>query len=125
MRHVLVPILVLILAMPGVAHAQQPDAQLWRSFVEKVDIGTTLKMRLKEGQRVKATLLQVSPEAIVVKPKTRVPVPAQSVPFEAIESLEIDRPGGIGVGKAVAIGVASGVGAFLGMLLIVFATFDD
>jgi hypothetical protein len=125
MRHAAVLVLIVLLALPHPVFAQSSDAQIWRSFVEKIDLGTTLKVRLKEGQRVKATLVQVSSEAIVLKPKTRVPVPPQSVPWSAIESIEIDRPGGIGPGKAIAIGIASGVGAFFGMVFIALAMVAD
>jgi len=49
---------------------------------------------------------------------------SQRVPYEAIVSLERDEPRGMGAGKAVAIGVASGVGAFLATFLILLAAFD-
>ena len=48
----------------------------------------------------------------------------QRVPYDAIVSLERDDARGIGAGKAVAIGVAAGVGAFLGTLLLVIAAID-
>ena len=125
MRHAVVLVLILLLAAPRVTFAQQRDIDVWRSFVEKIDLGTTLKVRLKEGQRVKAMLMQVSPDFIVLKPKTRVPVAPQAVPWSAIESIEVDRPGGIGPGKAIAIGIASGVGAFFAMVFIAIATIQD
>jgi len=48
----------------------------------------------------------------------------QRIASDRIASLERDDARGIGAGKAVAIGVASGVGAFLGALLILIATLD-
>ena len=48
----------------------------------------------------------------------------QRIGYERIASLERDEGRGIGAGKAIAIGVASGVGAFLGTLLILIATID-
>ena len=120
---------VALIALLGTssAVARQPvaNADLWRAFVEKLHVGSTLKVRLKDGTRVKATLLQVSREAITIQPRTRIPVEPQSVPFDAIESLDLDRSKGIGVGKAIAIGVASAAGAFVGMMLIVFAVVGD
>jgi len=46
------------------------------------------------------------------------------VPYDAIVSLERDEARGIGTGKAVAIGVAAGVGTFLGILLLIVASLD-
>jgi hypothetical protein len=120
---------VALITLLGVSNvlARQPavTADLWRAFVEKLDVGSTLKVRLKDGTRVKATLLQVSPQAITIQPRTRIPVEPQSVPFDAIESLDVDRSNGIGVGKAIAIGVASAAGAFVGLMLIAFALVGD
>jgi hypothetical protein len=57
---------------------------------------------------------------VLLLPKTRVPVPVQPVPYDAIQSLELHRPGMSG-GKIAAIGIASGVGAclllFLGLVM--------
>ena len=51
-------------------------------------------------------------------------MPVQPVPYDAVVSLERVKSG-IGAGKAVAIGVATGVGAFFGTLLIMFAALGD
>ena len=71
-----------------------------------------------------ATLIEANAEGLLVQPRTRVPVPVQRIGYERIVSLERDEGRGIGAAKAVAIGVASGVGAFLGTLLILIATID-
>ena len=62
---------------------------------------------------------------MTIQPKTRIPAEPQAVPFSTIESLDIDRSNGIGMGKAIAIGVASAAGAFVGLMLIVFAVMND
>lgn len=61
---------------------------------------------------------------LLLLPRTRVPVPVQPVAYDQIASLERDDARGVGAGKAVALGVASGVAAFLGTLLIVIAAID-
>jgi|SRR6266850_6636751 len=99
--------------------------RVWRAFAEKLHVGFTVKVRLKDGTRVRATLLQVSSDSMTIQPKTRIPVEPQAVPFGTIESLDVDRSNGIGVGKAVAIGVASAAGAFVGLMLIAFAVAGD
>jgi len=69
-------------------------------------------------------LIEADADGVLVQPRTRVPVPVQRIASDRIASLERDDARGIGAGKAVAIGVASGVGAFLGALLILIATLD-
>lgn len=117
--------LLLIVAIATPAFAQtQAEGDIWRAFAQKIDVGARLKLRLDDGQRVSATLIEAHPDGLLVQPRTRVPVPVQRIAYERIASLERDEGRGIGAGKAVAIGVASGVGAFLGTLLILIATID-
>jgi hypothetical protein len=79
---------------------------------------------LNDGQRFRATLVGVRADAVLLQPKTRIPVPIQAVPYEAIVRLERTRPG-IGAGKAAAIGVATGVGAFFATLGVMLAMVGD
>ena len=116
-------LLIITIATPSFAqtHAQ---GDIWRAFAQKVDVGTRVKLRLDDGQRVVATLIEANADGLLVQPRTRVPVPVRRIGYERIASLERDEGRGIGAGKAIAIGVASGVGAFLGTLLILIATID-
>jgi hypothetical protein len=119
-------VLVTCLALPSPVYAQvvtTPD--VWHAFVEKLEPGKTLKVRLKNGQRFKATLLQVSPDAMTVQPRTRAAVPPQRVAFEHIETLEIDHARGVGIGKAVAIGAGVAAGAWLALMALAFAVWGD
>jgi hypothetical protein len=100
----------------------EPDT--WRVFAQQVDVGTRLEIRLDDGHRIVATLIQAGPDSLVVQPRTRVPVPLQRITYDRIASIERNPSGGVGAGKAIAIGVASGVGAFLGTLLILIASMD-
>ena len=102
--------------------AAQEDA--WRAFAQRIDVGTRVKLRLDDGQRIVATLIQADSDGVLVHPRTRVPVPVQHIAYDRIASLERDERRGIGVGKAAAVGVGTGVGAFLGMFLILLATLD-
>ncbi|HEY1306739.1 MAG TPA: hypothetical protein VGF24_24470 [Vicinamibacterales bacterium] len=115
--------LILVLAVSHAAAAQS-TADIWRSFAERVEVGTELNVRLSDGQHFRATLVAVRPDAVLMQPKTRVPVPIQPVPYGEIVRLERTRQG-IGGGKAVAIGVATGVGAFFATLAIIFAAAGD
>lgn len=124
----IVPLVIsAFLVTAAVPRAQQVQgAEIWREFAATLQPGASISVRLTGGQRVKASLLRVSDEAITIQPQTRVPVPPQQVAYRDIESLELQRTGGgIGVGKAVAVGVAVGAGAFLGLLMIALATLSD
>jgi len=105
--------------------AQAPSPDLLRSYVEKLPIGAIVKVKMKEGKGVKGTLMVVEPDAIVVKPKTRIARPERRLPYSDIEFVELQERGGTNVAKSVAIGVATGAGAFLGLLLLTFAIIDD
>jgi hypothetical protein len=101
----------------------QPD--VWRAFAQRIDAGSRVRVSLDDGQRVVATLIDAGEDGLLLQPRTRLPVPLQRIAYDRIVSIERDKPrGGIGAGKAIAIGVASGVGAFLGTLIILIATID-
>ena len=123
MKRLLTIMLIAALAAPGQALAQtRPD--VWRDVASKIDIGTEINVRLNDGRKVRATLLEVGQDGLLLQPKTRVPVPVQEVPYPAIVSLE-RRAGGASVAKAVGIGIASGVGAFFVILGILVAAYGD
>jgi len=116
-------LLMAALLMPAHAAAQVPP-DVWRTFAENTEVGTELNVRLRDGQRFRAILVGVQDGALLLQPKTRQTVPVQAVPYDEIASLERRREGGIGAGKAAAIGVASGVGAFFAIMMIMLAAFD-
>src|SRR5687768_14075943 len=123
LKRIAVVVLSAAIAAPMAASAQG-QGDTWRTFAEKLEVGTTLTVHLRNGQRFRATLIAAQDEALLLQPKTRVPVPVQPVPYDTILSIERRSEGGIGAGKAAAIGVASGAGAFLAVLLILIATID-
>lgn len=102
-----------------------PVPSIWREFVARVAVGSELHVRLASGERFRATRVRADDSGVLLLPKTRVPVPVQAVRYDAITSLEPARKGGIGAGKAVAIGVGTGVAAFWGMMAIAFAVWGD
>lgn len=124
MKLVIVAALVLAASMPAAVHAQvSPD--VWRTFAEKVEPGTELTVRLNDGTRFRAALVAARDEGLVLQPKTRRPVPVQVVPYDAVASLERREKGGIGAGKAAAIGIATGAAAFFTMFFIAIAIAAD
>jgi hypothetical protein len=125
-KRLMTVVMILLLAAPGQTVWAQttPDADVWRTFASRLDVGSRVKLRLRNGQRFSATLIQAAPDDLVIQPRTRTPVPVQRVPYDAIVLLERDDAQGIGAGKAVAIGVAAGVATFLGILLFIVASLD-
>lgn len=116
--------LVLSFLAAAPVRAQVP-ADVWRTFAQNIDVGSEMNVRLQDGKRFRATLVGVRDDALLLQPKTRVTVPVQAVPYGDIASLERRKAGGgVGAGKAAAIGVASGVGSFFAILLILVASFD-
>ena len=126
MRTVIV-LLVVSLLVPAGAFAQVDPASLadgWRDVATRAGAGADVKVRLNDGRSFRALLVRVDPESIVVQPKTRVPVPAQALAYGSIASIEPQKKG-TNTGKAVAIGIGTGVAAFWGMMAIVFAIYSD
>ena len=123
MKAVAVVLVALLLAHP--VHAQTvAGPEVWRTFASRIDPGKVLKVRLKNGQRFRATLLDVSDTTFTLQPKTRASVPPQRVPYDLVETLEVDHDKGLGVVKAVAVGAAVAAGTFLSLMAIAFAAVD-
>jgi hypothetical protein len=113
---------VIVLLAAHSAIAQTPS-EIWRSFAEKVEVGTELTVRMNDGRRFRATFVGTQDTAMLVQPRTRIPVPIQAVPYNEVTRIERTRPG-VTAGKAIAIGVATGVGAFFGILALMLAAVD-
>jgi hypothetical protein len=117
--------LVIALVMPGLAAAQVP-ADVWRTVAAKIEVGSEMEVRLRNGQRFRATLVDAGADTVLLQPRTRVPVPVQAVPYAEIVLLQRrQESGGMGAAKAAAIGVATGAGTFFALLLITLATVSD
>jgi len=125
MKTLIVIAIVLSLAVSPAAAQQTGDAGVWRTFAQQLEVGTRVRVRLADGERVTATLVQAAPDQLLLQPITRQPVPVQRVPYDQIVSIERDEQRGVSAAKAAAIGVASGVGAFFGVMLIFLAVALD
>lgn len=123
-RNFVAALIAITLMLPAPALAQQVNADIWRTFAQKLDTGSDVMVRLQNGQRFRATLIEARSDALVLQPRTRRPVPVQPVAYDAISSLERHDNRGSSVGKAVGIGAAVGAGTFLAILAILAATID-
>ena len=115
----------LLVAVVPTDLSAQAQPEVWKTFASRIDVGAQLNVRLRNGQKFRATLIDAREDAVLLQPKTRVPVPVQPVTYDAIVSLEQVKGGGVGAGKAAAIGVAAGVGAFFGTMLVILAAVGD
>jgi hypothetical protein len=93
------------LAWPAVCRAQ--DLDFWRARAGHIPIGATVKLRMHDGERVKAVLMAVEDSGILVKPVTRLPEPSRRVAFDDLDALDryedrVSFPKYIGVGAAIA-----------------------
>ena len=123
-RNFVAALIAIALMLPAPALAQPATGDIWRTFAQKLDTGSDVMVRLQNGQRFRATLIEARPDALVLQPRTRRPVPVQAVAYDAITSLERHENRGNSVGKAIGIGAAVGAGTFLAILAILAATLD-
>jgi hypothetical protein len=122
-----IPIVLIAALVAAPAQAQQPvdAAPAWRNVAAALTPGSLVKVRLGDGRRFTAVMVEARQDTVVLEPKMRRPVPVQAVPYTAIASLErVERSGGMAAGKAAAIGAATGAGVFLGLLMMLLASFD-
>ena len=97
---------------------RQVADDLWRAFVQRLPIGSVVKIRARDGERLTAILFVVDEAGMTVKPKTRYAEPARRITFDRLDNVELQRQG-VSYGKAAAIG--AGVGASVLLLLFVSA----
>ena len=119
------PVLLLTAALGGCASAitgppetSPPlDATLVEQYAERLPAGARVKVEKTNGDTLHGTLLKAAPDAIVVQTNTRVPEPPVEIRFTDIARLTVDQPGG-STGRAVGIGIATGVGYSCGILVL-------
>ena len=93
------------------------DAERWRAFAGRLGAGARIEVQLRDGTKVRGTLVSVDERAMQVLPYTRVPVPVVAVAFRDVDVMDRWRKGwspgtktlvsiGAGVGIAMAVAVA-------------------
>jgi hypothetical protein len=106
---------LLVSAPLGAQTNETPDARLARTHVEQIPIGATVKLRTRDGERLKAVLFSADESGITVKLVTRLPEPSRRIAFGRIERIERDQDH-VSVGKYA--GVGSAIGAAVLLLLL-------
>lgn len=102
----------------GNVFAQQNEATAWRQVAVAIPLGSKVKIQTLANKRVSGTLMQVDGTAVMVKRNARRAEPAITINFTDVAKIERDTGGGVNIGKAIAIGVATGAGVILSLFLI-------
>ena len=100
------------------------DTTAMADYVGRLPTGSKVRVERTDGGVMRGTLMKAGPDAIVVQKNTRVPESPVAVPLGQIARVTIEN-GGASTAKAVAIGIASGVGAFFTIAAIAFAGSGD
>lgn len=113
-------------AGPRVAAAPPPavDRAVMAEYAQRIAPGSKVRVERTNGPLLRGTLMKAGAESITVQRNTRVPEPPIEIPIDAIARLTLDQPSS-SVGRNIAIGVASGVGATFGVLLLLAAIWGD
>ena len=126
-------VLCAALATVGCASASGPrvvqdsaapvDRALLNDYVQRLPAGSKVRIDRTSGGTVRGTLLKVGTDSVIVQRSTRVPEPPIDIPFGTITRIVLDS--GSSAGRTIGIGVAAGVGATFGILLLLAAIFSD
>jgi hypothetical protein len=118
-----VSLLVVLTLFSGSLSAQS-DAETWRALVSALEPAAMVAVRLSDGTRLSGTVLSAGDESFTMKPRTRIPVPARTIRFDAVESVERARVG-MNPGLKVLTGVGIGIGGFFLVVLAVLVNYSD
>ena len=119
-KTILVHLLVVLMAAPpAMARARQEPSDTWRAFAGKLEAGAFVRVRMKDGSSTTGHFIQITGDALRVKPKTRIEVPIRTLPFEDIASIE-RRQEGWSPGAKVLLGVGIGFASLYAEALLVY-----
>jgi hypothetical protein len=125
MRKLLTCTLIALLAAPA-ASAQPPTrntVEMWHAMGERLPAGAPVRIRLTDGSHFDGQLVQVAPDSITIKPRTRMPAPMRDVPLSRVDQIENRQPG-MSPGAKVLIGVGIAGGVLMSMFVAVLAGGD-
>lgn len=89
--------------------------------VDRIPILAEVSVRLLDGSRLKGLVRAKTRDSLTIGPR-RGNGPNIVVPLSSIKTIEMRRPDeGIGVGKAIVVGIAAGTAAFVTLLLILLS----
>jgi hypothetical protein len=93
---------------------------MWRTVVNNFEAAALVSVRMKNGSRMKGTVLHVGDETFAFKPRTRIPVAAREVRFDDVASIERSKLS-MSPAKKVLLGVGIGAGLYMVLVAIIVA----
>lgn len=69
-------------------------SSMWRSYVQSLPAGSKLAVKLKDGRKLKVTLLGVREDELTLRPRARVPEPDLTISTDVIADVERDEVDG-------------------------------
>ena len=123
-RFVASMMMIALAASPLCAQERAMETAAWQSLAATLQPGTFVEVRLKDGAHFKGTFMQRSGDRVVVKPRTRVPVPAREIAFTDLESIDIAKKG-MSPGMKVLIGVGASLATIAVIGLVALASAYD
>ena len=103
--------------------ARVQDAERWHEVAARLEPAALVVVRLRDGTRLKGTVVSVGDLSMALLPRTRIPVAVRDIRFEDLVSIE-RAENGINPGTKVLIGAGAVVGGLLVMVAIAFAGYD-
>ncbi len=129
MKRLTSAVLVLaLLSLNVTLSGQEPDVvarshDYWFAYVGKLPIGSTVRVRTADGERLTAILALVDHESITLEFGSRIPEPPRRIPFDRLTQLELKKNGS-SLGKGIAIGAGIGAAGVLGFFALLIASLD-
>ncbi len=113
------------LSAPGLAKGQSAGAQqtvdpaVIAAFAKQLPPGSRVRIRAAGRPTIRGTFMAMTDGKMVVQPRTRIMEPAIEVPIDQVIGIDVEQPNN--VGRAIAVGVATGAAAALGVFLLIVA----
>ncbi len=115
-------VMTAVFAAPVSAQDRPVEPAAWQSLAATLQPGTLVEVRTKDGARFKGTFVQRSDDRVVVKPRTRVRVPARDIAYADLEIMQlVGSILGNTTLELIGVGVSAAVTALLGILVVAAA----
>ena len=101
--------LMALIAAPLQAQDRAAETTAWQSLAATLQPGTFIEVRMKDGKHFQGTFVQRFDDRLVVKPRTRVAVPAREIAIADVESIATAKQG-MSPAKKVLIGLGVVIG---------------
>lgn len=112
-------------SVPVQAAGRATDPVSMAQYVQKLPVGSWVRVDTVEGRTLRGTLMQTTDDHIVVQRNTRVAVAPESIRMSDVARVMLE-PVSSSNGKLMAIGAAIGAGAAIGIVwLIAIIAFAD